>query len=325
MDKLVSWIGPLEGSGAFSIKNRHLVEGLEARGWTVLPGMHNNHLGDVAPYLISSTYPPRPPKLVHHRSLCLSTWEFDGPGATPETFIRAFSFYDVVWGACQFAADVFKVDGVDHAVGGKLGVDGYEFNPGGDKYELPHFIKDARLVLWVGGTDERHGFDVALEVIKRLPPSYWLIAKQHPKYPIHASRQERVFIIRDDLPSLAPLYRTCDAFLHTARAVGTSMPVMEALACELEVVSGRLPSVEEYGKNMVHWVPMKREAMRHHLHYDCLPQWRTADPAKYANKIAKVMSGGVEKKITPRRVRTFLQDWSWDEAAKSLEEALLNG
>lgn len=323
MDKLVSWSSRVEGHGAYAIKSRHLVTAMEERGWEILINEHIAN-GELAPYHVSCHYPPRYPTLKFDRTLCITTWEFSGDGATPARWLPVFDAYDVVWAACAFAGEVFRNDGVDNAADGFLGVDGEEFSPEGEVYELPAFIpKHAYKLLWVGGTDMRHGFDVARAVLAELPEDVWLIAKQHPEYPVHKAIQERLVVITDDLPSLAPLYRSCDLFLHTARAAGTSMPVMEALASGLEVVSGRLPSVEEYGEGLVHWVEVTDHPMRHHIHQDCVPRWRIADPAWFAAAVEAARSERQPRLNSPEKAEGFSSAWSWAAAARNLERALI--
>jgi glycosyltransferase involved in cell wall biosynthesis len=184
--------------------------------------------------------------------------------------------------------------------------------------ELPSEIAAHKLLLWVGGTDRRHGFDIALQVMDRLPDTYHLIAKQSAYYPEAATDHPQVTVIRDDLPSLAPLMRRCDMMLHTARGVGFSLPVLEALACGLPVVSTDLPPIREYAPpgrvafaTAGQWVPMGR----HHLHDDCLPVWWEPDVDDLAATVQ-----GFEPTAWNRAA--FIKQWSWDAAAQRLLSVL---
>jgi len=175
------------------------------------------------------------------------------------------------------------------------------------------------VLLWVGGTDRRHGFDVAAQVMNLLPADWHLVAKQSVHYPPDERPHARVHVLRADLPSLAPLYRAADVYLHSARGVGVSLPCLEAIACGLPVASTDLPPVHEYAGDRVKfaggtWRPMGA----HHVHPDCRPEWLEPD--------VEALAQAVINALTLRRWKTipagFIEAWSWSGAARRLMEVV---
>lgn len=318
----ISWDGPTEGYSAYAILNRHFIAALREHGHTVIENLHTDPDGKLTPVLVSSVYPPRPPSMRHAKNVCLSTWEFHGAFNTPDSFMDVFRRYDMVHAMCQQAADAFSESGVPNVRAGFLGVDGSEFHPQGDKYplSLPDGVK---AILWVGGTDKRHGLDVALKVIDELPDDYRLIVKLAAYYPFEGIDHPRVIVIRNDLKSLAPLYRACDVFLLTARAVAPSMPVLEALASGLPVVAPALPALDEpkgwYLGNYVFLSPVWSELTQHHIHKDCQTWWHQTNPAVLAEQLVKAVGQGKPPSVL---ANLFSAVWNWEDAVLELEETI---
>jgi len=322
---IITWDGTFEGSGAYPTINRHLSAAVERLGHTVLRNYHND--GDaIAEVLVSCHYPPRPSSMRHEINVCLSTWEFAGPQGTPHSFLTAFEWYDRVYAMCKYSYDIFQENGVSNAFDGYLGVDPDEFCPTGEEYELD--IPEGKVVLlWVGGTDKRHGFDIALKVAADLPDEYFLVAKQSVHYPPHEAEGDNMLVLREDLPSLAPLYRRADILLHTARAAAPGLTVIEALACGLRVVSTPLPAVQELRTGdivnkylQISSEEVRLELMEHHLHQDCLPYWIEPDHTYLVDAIRKI---GVPPTRMPAITATeFGNLWSWDDSALRLMECL---
>lgn len=309
MAKALTWFGPFDGTGAYPTINCHLSAAMERRGWRVLRNQHNDgtRLTDVA---VAHIYPPRAINLRHDLNIALTAWEFDGPRALPSSFVEPLQSYDRMCAPAQWTADKIAWNINRHVAVVPWGVDRDEFSPDGDVYALE--TNGLTPVLWAGGTDARHGFDIAVKVIDEFPDCV-LIAKQSIHYPADEIDHPRVKIIRDDLPSLAPLYRACKVFLHSARAVGFALHVLEAIACGLPVAATPLGAIRDYADGHAaysdggQWMPFE-----HHINSDCLPYWYEPDIYSLCNATYHALKMGKQE----------LKGWTWDDAAAKLERVI---
>lgn len=315
---MLTWIGPFEGSAAYPTINRQLVAAIERAGHRVLRNAHNDGPA-ITPVSVSHLYPLQPPNVRHGFNAGLAVWEFTGARGVPRSFTEVFRHFDLIAAPSAWVCDQFRAVTDTPVTRIQWGIDPAEFHPKGLRATLPPSARQAEhVLLWVGGTDPRHGYDVALAVIDRLPNSYHLIAKQSAHYPPDVVEHPRVTVIRDDLASLAPLYRATDALLHTARGVGFSLPVLEALACGCPVASTDLPPVREYApEGRVVWAGGEWRPMGlHHIHRDCLPWWLEPDVDALAEAAQRAVTLGRDID------EIWRQAWTWDVAASRLLEAL---
>jgi len=327
--KTLTWIGHFQGTASFPTINRNLTAALERRGITVLRNRHNIN-GDLTRLAVCNQYPPQPINVKHAVNACCSIWEFTGPNAVPETFKKVFKDFDAVIVDNSFVYEQYcQATTTPVQIMRYLGVDPVEFSPAGTRVNWGALFpgddwpdRARQIILMVGGTDLRHGWDVALAILRRLPEDVHLVAKWDVHYPeiqfndVH----ERLHILHADLRSLAPLYRSADCFLMTARGVGFSFPVIEALACGLPVASTPLPPIRGYappGRVIFgeggSYVPLGI----HHCHDDCLPYWWEPD--------VDTMTEAVEQALTlPKQApgANWLARWSWDGAAEDFERGI---
>lgn len=324
---MITWIGNFSGSGAYPAINRQLTAALERQDVTILRNVHNVGT-ELTPVAISCTYPPLPSNVRHALNACLMTWEFLGAAGVPRSFIKVFDELDMVLVMSEWVAEQIRPTTKTPVHVTPLGFDPAEFNVNAPVADWNVLFRDeawandssTKFVLWVGGTDQRHGLDIAIEVIKRLPENYHLVAKTSIDYPAALTEANpRVHLLRADFPSLAPLYRACDVFLNSARAVGFSMPVLEAIACGATVVSTHCPPVKEYALNTAisdrgHW-----ERFNHHLHTDCMPQWWQPDIEHLASL---VLWHRQQPKASDEALAVWREKWCWDSAAKRVMEVL---
>lgn len=325
MKKAITWHGKFDGMGAYPLINRNFTRVLKDRGYIVRENLHN--VGKtITPTMITCTYPPTPvPKIQHDKTVCIINWEFVGENNVPQNWLPVFETYDVVWAKSRQCYDAFKQVGIDNVVHGRLGIDPIEFQPLGEKidYREKYNIPDDSIIMfWVGGTDPRHGFDIALNVLDECPDNVYLIAKQHPDYPVDIQEHKRLHIITEPIESLAPYYRGADMFLQTARAVGYSLPTAEALACGLPVVSTFLPAIAEFMLDVDESIPLyfarsELKPMRHHIHRDCNPYWwEPIDISEYVMNILAFGKSGVWDSTQWRQAH------SWEKAVDKLEPYL---
>lgn len=325
----LTYIGDFSQSGAaYPVINNALTAALERAGHTVYRNLHNDASGELTPIAIAHEYPPRPLNMRHVHNICLAAWEFAAPAGVPRAQVQAFNTFDAVftpsdWVSAQLR---YAVDVPVKTI--RWGVDTNVFYPS----KLWTDDKETIRLLWLGGTDPRHGFDIALQVLDKLPDNYRLYAKQSAHYPPQGAVHPRLRIMREDLDQveLARLYNSVDIFLQTARGVGFSLPVLEALACGLPVVSTPLPPIWEFGDDHItfsqegYWEPML-----HHLYSDCWPKWYVPNIDSLVEKILHTAPLSnlvymVAMEAHPQGVPFITSDsktdYSWDSAARVLIE-----
>lgn len=328
----MTWVGPTEGNGAYPRINRAMIAALRKSGWTVVENFHNLQRGrKMTPVLVNCTYPPQRLKVKHDISICISTWEFLGQHSTPQTFLDAFEDYDMVWAMCGQAAHSFRDSGLPTGklTIGRLGVN-YEFSTGDEFLLTDADWREAKKLLFVGGSDLRHGIDIAMKTLEMLPDAWRMIWKVTPGYPVTAYQNKRLMVITDDLNEceMADLYRMADIFFYPIRSAAPGMPLMEAFAHGIPVVATDVEAVREiipeflgdtyeaYPRRLVTGI---MEPMRHHIHADCLPLWTEADPKMF---VADILSLAEQGRVDEDLMDYYRRQWSWDIAAGWLEATI---
>jgi glycosyltransferase involved in cell wall biosynthesis len=329
---VITWVGDMHGTASFPTVNRNLTAALVRAGADVRINQHNVGDGpDITPICAAFEYPPRPVNVRHPLSLCFAIWEFGGGArAVPETFRRVFQTFDRVIVPNAFVQATFE-----HAtetpiqVARYLGVNPEEFNPQvvpanwADLFPGETWMHDAdRIILGVGGTDLRHGWDQALAALDQLPDGVHMVAKWDIHYPRidYNIDHPRFHILHADLPSLAPLYRAADAVMLPARGVGFSLPALEALACGVPLASAALPPVREFATDYTvfaeggSWHP----AGIHHIHSDCLPDWWDTPLDSLIGALQQALTLPKRDAIDPE----WIARWSWDGVAVELRPVL---
>lgn len=332
----LTYVGDMRGVASFPTVNRQLVAAMQRAGVSVQPNKHNLGDGpDLTPACVAFEYPPRVVNVRHGLMACMSIWEFGGGArAVPQTFRQVFSTFDRVIVPNEFVKAAYeRATDTPVIVARYLGVDPNEFNPGVTPCDWTALFpgeawpKDAdKIVLGVGGTDLRHGWDQALAALDLLPDGVHMVAKWDTHYPridFKNIDHPRFHILHADLPSLAPLYRAADAVMLTAHGVGFALPAIEALACGVPLASTDLAPVREYATDYTvfaqggEWVP----AGIHHIHSDCLPDWWNTPVESLAQAITDALA-------LPKRDTIdadWLARWSWDGVLPDLLAALPYG
>lgn len=311
----LTYVGEIDTRGAvYPIINRNLTNALAAK-YTIIHNIHNID-SELTPLAIAHEYPVMPLNVRHPFNVCCTAWEFATPGGFPLRKIKAINTYDLLLTPSRWVKEQVQA-ALDIPVEAIYwGVDALERKRYQTKKQTLDVPPDAIKILWVGGTDARHGFDVAMQVLERLPDNYYLIAKQSKHYPKDARQHARLRIIHEDLPSIYPLYNACDLFLQTARGVGYSLPVLEALCVGLPVVSTDLPPIREFKTERIIFSSKGQwEYMAHHLYEDCRPVWWEPDVEDLTQAVLSVQDFSHKK---PEE--SFYDFYSWKNAAKVLLE-----
>jgi glycosyltransferase involved in cell wall biosynthesis len=319
---MITWVGNFDGCASFPTVNRGLVSALERLGVPVLRNRHNHGVA-LTERCFAFEYPPQPVNLRHKFSSCLSIWEFGGgKRAVPASFVRTFREFDQVIVPNQFVYEQYReATTTPVRVVRYLGVDTAHYTLEGPKADWSAlfpgetWMHSARkIILMVGGTDLRHGWDVALAILKRLPEDVHLVAKWDKHYPVIQFHDvhDRLHILHANLDDMAPLYRTADMFLMTARGVGFSLPVIEAIACGLPVASTPLPPIRDFATGQVIFGEggSYKPLGIHHVHGDCLPDWW--EPDVDSMHAATVQALTMPKALPPA---WWTVCWDWDGIA----------
>lgn len=323
-------IADLNGSGAYPTIARQLSRALQKQGVCVLENWHGD-ADELTPVALTCQYPPVVPNIKHPLNAAWVVWEFLGGAGVPRSFVEVFDRLDLVitateWGAAQFREVTktpvkvvpFGFDPDEFNLRGEIASWGALF-PGESWAADPTIIK----LLWIGGTDARHGLDIAEKVTAKLPDQYHLIAKTSVHYPPGKTQHPRVHVLRQDFPSLAPLYRACDLYLHTARAVGFSLPVLEALVCGKKVVSTPLPAVQEFAiRGVVYSEGGSWEWYHDHpVHQDCRPRWFEPGVEGLV-EVIRLLKYVDPSPNWPGDLQYYRQHYTWDVIAKHMREVL---
>lgn len=327
---MLTWIGWFHSTASFPVINRNMTAALARLGIVPLANVHN--IGDeLTPICIEFLYPPKPLNIRHSLNICMSLWEFAGGGrAVPTTFKQVFAGFDRVFCPNQFVYEQYReATTTSVTVVPYIGVDAQEFNPYGAAADWAALFpgetwmhEAEKIVLMVGGSDARHGWDIAEYVITHLPDTVHMVAKLSVHYPRKLSEPEhpRIHKLYTDLTTLAPLYLASDVFLMSARGVGFSLPVIEALACGTPVASTNLPPVRDFATDAVcfaesgQYVPMGI----HHCHPDCIPYWWEPEREELLEATRRALE-------LPRCAPAdeWIQRWSWDARARDLWQAVI--
>ncbi len=223
-------------------------------------------------------WPPdlRPPR--SGRLAVIQPWEF---GAIPVDWVEPLRRdVDEVWVPSEHVRAMYLHAGLDadrvHVV--PNGVDLDRFTPDGPRYELDD--APGLRFLFVGGAIQRKGVDVLLAAWQTAfagRDDVTLVVKDFGSGSIYRNADRtalqelaasgaapRVVHLDADLSGddLAGLYRSCDVFVHPYRGEGFAMPVLEAMASGLPVITTAGGPTDEFCPPTAGWrIDAERRAM----------------------------------------------------------------
>jgi glycosyltransferase involved in cell wall biosynthesis len=187
------------------------------------------------------------------RLAAIVPWEF---GSVPREWVELIGRnVDELWVPSEFVRRMYMEDGVPpervHAI--PNGVDLVSFSP--SEHAVDAQERGTRF-LFVGGLIWRKGSDILLEAFKRAfgdRADVELVVKDVGADGVYRGSDERepfreyaasgalprLTLLSEKLTEseLAELYRSCDVLVHPYRGEGFAMPVLEAMACGLPVIT----------------------------------------------------------------------------------------
>jgi glycosyltransferase involved in cell wall biosynthesis len=239
------------------------------------------HTADVE---VRHAWPPdfRPP--ASGRLALIQPWEF---GAIPQAWVAPLrATVDELWVPSEHVRGMYLDAGLDPGRVAVVpnGVDLETYRPQGPALDLPGSagIRPGGIrLLFVGGAIARKGIDVLLAAYAEAfagRDDVTLVVKDFgadgvyrnaDRSALHAAAAAgaggpRVIVLHDVLgdAQVPALYRACDVLVHPYRGEGFAMPVLEAMACGLPVITTAGGPTDEFCPPEAGWrIPSRRATL----------------------------------------------------------------
>jgi glycosyltransferase involved in cell wall biosynthesis len=218
---------------------------------------------------VRQQWPPQLSPPGSGRLAAIVPWEF---GSVPREWVELIGRnVDELWVPSEFVRRMYVADGVPpervHAI--PNGVDLVTFSP----IERTAAAQErGTRFLFVGGLIWRKGSDILLEAFKQAfgdRADVELVVKDVGADGVYRGSDERepfreyaasgalprLTLLSDKLTEneLAELYRSCDVLVHPYRGEGFAMPVLEAMACGLPVITTAGGPTDEFCPPQASW------------------------------------------------------------------------
>ncbi|HEX2084847.1 MAG TPA: glycosyltransferase [Solirubrobacteraceae bacterium] len=341
----VRWIGDHTLKTSLSIVNQEVTARLED---AVVQRVERSGLSTDAPLPhlahveVRHQWPPDLRPAPAGRLAVIQPWEF---GAIPRDWLGPIAEnVDELWVPSDFVRAMYLDAGVDpdrvHTV--PNGVDLERMRPDGARLELD--APGLRL-LFVGGLIGRKGPDVLLDAYRAAfagRDDVTLVIKDFGANGVYAGADReglrayaasgalpRVLLLDDELSAddMAALYRACDVLVHPYRGEGFAMPVLEAMACGLPVVTTAGGPTDEFCPPEAGWrIRSSRRVIPggriDHLVTAGDPWMLEPDAAHLAELLRAVAADPAERGRRGRAAAEAARALSWDAVAAGYRERI---
>ncbi|MGV3524138.1 MAG: glycosyltransferase [Candidatus Sericytochromatia bacterium] len=295
---LVFWEGSFASYTSFARVNVGLQKGLKGKGDldSLICELGRPEIATLMPPLQLPQPWRRPDILVSHtiphretapawggKWVAIMPWEY---GLAPRHSAACVAAeMDEAWLPSQYAVEAYQRSGVPaHQL--QLipnGVDTQVYCPEGPLYPVP--TRKGFRILFVGGTLQRKGFDILLEAyLQAFGPDddVCLVVKDYGGRGQYAKGQglralrkamanpqhPEIVVLADDHlidAELSSLYRACQLSVHPYRGEGFCMPLLEAMACGVPVVTPDAGPAPEFCPPAASWrIPTAAHFMARH-------------------------------------------------------------
>jgi glycosyltransferase involved in cell wall biosynthesis len=271
------------------------------------------------------------------RLAAIVPWEF---GSVPREWVELINRnVDELWVPSEFVRQMYVSDGVPPGRVQAIpnGVDLVTFSPGEDAAATTQ--KRGTRFLFVGGLIWRKGSDVLLEAFKQAfgdRADVELVVKDVGADGVYRGSDERepfreyaasgalprLTLLSDKLPEseLAELYRSCDVLVHPYRGEGFAMPVLEAMACGLPVITTAGGPTDEFCPPQASWrIRSSRASIDRETLSPFLPvsdPWVLEPELDHLVELLREAERDTEgRRLRGRAARAAAEAFSWDAVA----------
>jgi GT2 family glycosyltransferase/Flp pilus assembly protein TadD/glycogen synthase/SAM-dependent methyltransferase len=286
-------------------------------------------------------WPPdfNPPREGHW--VIVQPWEF---GSLPKEWVQGIStIIDEVWVPSRYVRDCYIRSGVspERVFVVPNGVNTWLYNPGSAPYRLG--TTKAFKFLFVGGTIQRKGIDILLDVYTKTFTSkddVCLVIKDMGGRTFYkgqtAERLIEEYRSAPDAPEIeyiqkllaekemAGLYTACNCLAHPYRGEGFGLPIAEAMASELPViVTGHGAALDFCTPDNSYLLPAKEVQLSDKkiggLETVDYPWLAEPDRESFAAMMKRVIAFPAEAKEKARAARAAIEsDFTWEKAADAV-------
>jgi glycosyltransferase involved in cell wall biosynthesis len=299
------------------------------------------HAADVE---VRHQWPPDLRPAPSGRLAVIQPWEF---GAIPRDWLAPLKRnVDELWVPSEYVRRMYLNAGLDpeRVVTIPNGVDLDVFRPQGPERDLP-IAGDGSRFLFVGGLIARKGADLLFDawraafagredvtlVIKDFGAGsiyrdgYRAAIRAH----VDAGALPRIVLIDDEqlpAPDLAALYRACDVLVQPYRGEGFAMPVLEAMACGLPVITTAGGPTDEFVPEDAGWRIRSRRGEFADDRVETIPThgrpWVLEPDPPHLVAVMRAADAATDEELTARGAagRAAAEGLSWDRVAARYQE-----